>query len=436
MKAKSFFEIVKLNKSDNRYSLYIGLNLNGSDVSDLAIPGGENPDDYHVTLLYGYFEPKGDENDTAVRIQTALEEIKDDIPDRVAFLHEQRFEASESSDKKDVIVARAEGGHLEKVHSELLKELKNNGINVETTFPEYIPHMTLAYIEPGAEYKLRELDHSAAVKDISIDVEKKDSKQTKVIHKTFSEILKFNENHDNLGRFSSGSGGASSGGGFTPAKTIDEAKQYATKSLGMSLVDYSNCGGDVKTANMINEQITKIYEKYPDLKGSVEQITSSSTRDSVILDAHLDGVSGIQSINIGTGCQKGYEEMKKKYEDGVNQGFNPKGTTIESAIWHEYGHIYEYEHTDSYEKLSNRETSKQWLDEAREGQDAHAFSGNISVYAQKNSSEAFAEAFAEYNTSKTCRPEAVKMMEASGVYKPEYSQQDLDDLAFLQSLMS
>lgn len=624
MKAKSFSEIVKLNKSDNRYRLYIGLNLNGSDVSDLAIPGGENPDDYHVTLLYGYFEPKGDEDDTAVRIQTALEEIKDDIPDRVAFLHEQRFEASESSDKKDVIVARAEGGYLEKVHSELLKELKNNGINVETTFPEYIPHMTLAYIEPGAEYKLRELDHSAAVKDISIDVERKDSKthenefkmnksdsdidkfnpyhdslgrfttsgggasfsgtllhgspnkgikefdinragsntgsgekllfftndkqmaddfsyerlpgstkfmnvrgkkgevyrtkvkmkkpldfrnlsdddikaikeldadgiltdkdikmmagmknhgslkagldlrpetlsrlgydgiianagngrtefavidskQTKIIHKTFSEILKFNENHDNLGRFSTGSGGASSGGGFKPAKTMDEAKQYAAKNLGMSLVDYSNCGGDVKTANMINEQITKIYQKYPDLKGSVEQITSSSTRDSVILDAHLDGVSGIQSINIGTGCQKGYEEMKKKYEDGVNQGFNPKGTTIESAIWHEYGHIYEYEHTDSYEKLSNRETSKQWLDEAREGQDAHAFSGNISVYAQKNSSEAFAEAFAEYNTSKTCRPEAVKLMEASGVYKPEYSQQDLDDLAFLQSLMS
>lgn len=208
MKAKSFSEIVKLNKSDNRYRLYIGLNLNGSDVSDLAIPGGENPDDYHVTLLYGYFEPKGDEDDTAVRIQTALEEINDDIPDRVAFLHEQRFEASESSDKKDVIVARAEGGYLEKVHSELLKELKNNGINVETTFPEYIPHMTLAYIEPGAEYKLRELDHSAAVKDISIDVERKDSKTHEnefKMNKSFSEILKFNNNHDHLGRFSSGS---------------------------------------------------------------------------------------------------------------------------------------------------------------------------------------------------------------------------------------
>lgn len=43
-----------------------------------------------------------------------------------------------------------------------------------------------------------------------------DSKQTKIIHKTFSEILKFNENHDNLGRFSSGSGGAATSGGISP----------------------------------------------------------------------------------------------------------------------------------------------------------------------------------------------------------------------------
>lgn len=259
------------------------------------------------------------------------------------------------------------------------------------------------------------------------DIVKLNSEETK--------IEKFNPNHDNLGRFSSGNGGAAASGGFVPAKTMDEAKQYAVKNLGMSYVDYSNCGSDIKTANMINEEITKIYDKYPELKGSVEQITSNPTNDGVLFASHIDGLSGMQSINIGTGCQKGYEEMKKSYEENVDSGFHPKNTTIESAIWHEYGHIYEYDHTDSYEKLRNRESSKQWMNEAREGQDAHVFSGNISIYAQKNSSEAFAEAFAEFNTSKTCRPEARKLMEASGVYKPEYSQQDLDDLAFLQSLM-
>lgn len=251
----------------------------------------------------------------------------------------------------------------------------------------------------------------------------------------FIDLLKFNPNHDELGRFAPSSGGSAANGGFVPAKTMDEAKLYAVKNLGMSHVDYSNCGGDVKTANMINEEITKIYEKHPELKGSVEQITSNPTKEGVLFAAHLEGISGIQSINVGNGCQKGYDEMKKSYEECVKDGFHPKGTTIESAIWHEFGHIYEYEHTDTYEKLGNREMSKQWIDEARGTTDAHVFQNSISGYAAKNTSEAFAEAFAEYNTSKTCRPEAVRLMEAAGVYKPSYSQQDLDDLAFLQSLM-
>ena len=267
MKAKSFFEIVKLNKSDNRYRLYIGLNLNGSDVSDLAIPGGENPDDYHVTLLYGYFEPKGDEDDTAVRIQTALEEIKDDIPDRVAFLHEQRFEASESSDKKDVIVARAEGGYLEKVHSELLKELKNNGINVETTFPEYIPHMTLAYIEPGAEYKLRELDHSAAVKDISIDVERKDSKTHEnefKMNKSDSDIDKFNPYHDSLGRFTTSGGGASFSGTLLHGSPNKGIKEFDINRAG------SNTGSGEKLLFFTNDKQMADDFSYERLPGSTK----------------------------------------------------------------------------------------------------------------------------------------------------------------------
>lgn len=267
MKAKSFFEIVKLNKSDNRYRLYIGLNLNGSDVSDLAIPGGENPDDYHVTLLYGYFEPKGDEDDTAVRIQTALEEIKDDIPDRVAFLHEQRFEASESSDKKDVIVARAEGGYLEKVHSELLKELKNNGINVETAFPEYIPHMTLAYIEPGAEYKLRELDHSAAVKDISIDVERKDSKTHEnefKMNKSDSDIDKFNPYHDSLGRFTTSGGGASFSGTLLHGSPHKGIKEFDINRAG------SNTGSGEKLLFFTNNKQMADDFSYERLPGSTK----------------------------------------------------------------------------------------------------------------------------------------------------------------------
>lgn len=56
-----------------------------------------------------------------------------------------------------------------------------------------------------------------------------DSKQTKIIHKTFSEILKFNENHDNLGRFSSGSSAGAVAASNSPQKAYalsEENKAY------------------------------------------------------------------------------------------------------------------------------------------------------------------------------------------------------------------
>lgn len=248
----------------------------------------------------------------------------------------------------------------------------------------------------------------------------------------FSDVLKYNPNHDELGRFSSGSGGAASAsGGFVPAKTMDEAKIFADKHLGIGYANYSNCGDDMKTVNMINKQIYDVYEKYPELKGSISEITSRQTSEGELFSANHD-FTGRKTLNIGTDCKKGYDELKKSYEDNVENGFHPKGTTIESAVWHEFGHIYEYEHTNTNEQLNNREMSKQWIDEARGNTDTHVFQNSISTYATKNTSETFAEAFAEYNTSKTCRPEASKLMQSSGVAeKPQYSADEEEMLRML-----
>lgn len=208
-----FSNILKQNNKQNTHSLYIGLNLQGGNIADLQIEGGEDPKDYHVTLLWGTFTPRSDIDDTVCRIQSVMDEILSDIPERVFFRYERRFEASESSDGKDVIVAAAAGSILKLVHKDLLKILKKEGLKVETTFPEYVPHMTLAYIDPGAEHELRVLDHSANVKDITVCIKRLDTKEKEYervfVAKSFSELMKFNPYHDRLGRFSGADGAAS-----------------------------------------------------------------------------------------------------------------------------------------------------------------------------------------------------------------------------------
>lgn len=238
-----FSDILKSTKYDpKRYSqsLYIGLNLHGGNVSELAIKGGEDPKDYHVTLLWGLFNPRSDIDDTVCRIQSVMDEIKNDIPKRVVFYHERRFEASESSDNKDVIVASVAGGNLEPVHEKLMAVLKEEGITVEKTFPEYVPHLTLAYIDPGAEHECRVLDHSALVKDITVCIKERDSGEKMyertfdMVAKSFSDILKFNPYHDRAGRFAAANSAASftykPGASTAHSKAIEREKARAAET--------------------------------------------------------------------------------------------------------------------------------------------------------------------------------------------------------------
>lgn len=158
----------KIVKSAPGSVLFIGLKIDGAD--SLAIEGGEKTEDFHVTLAYGYFDRHnlGDEDDIDVRVQHAIDDIRELIPDHIRFDAIGRFNASESSDGKDVIYAQVATGQLEKAHDELLKALKGRGIKLVDTFPEYKPHMTLAFIDPDEDYKLSKIDETGTVRKIMI----------------------------------------------------------------------------------------------------------------------------------------------------------------------------------------------------------------------------------------------------------------------------
>ena len=211
----------QIRKSDRGSVLFIGLKIDGAD--SLAIEGGEPTDDFHVTLAYGYFDRRnlGDEDDIDVRVQHAIDDIRELIPDNIRFDALGRFDASESSDGKDVIYAQVASGQLEKAHDELLKALKGRGIKLEVTFPVYKPHMTLAYIDPEEEHELHEIDETGTVKRIMIGHGLDSTHENNyTVMKTFDEILKFNPYHDARGRFTSANGATS----FT-IRTQDPSKQ-------------------------------------------------------------------------------------------------------------------------------------------------------------------------------------------------------------------
>ena len=176
MGAKTFADILKAVPCEYRKEvtdkmdksvLFIGLKITGAE--SLAIDGREDPEDFHVTLAYGYFD-RGDKKDNTIDeiAQTSVKEIRDLIPDHIHFDTIGRFSASDSSDGKDVIYAQVAAGQLEKAHDGLLNALKKHGIELEDTFPTYKPHMTLAYINPDEEYELSEIDVTGTATKVNI----------------------------------------------------------------------------------------------------------------------------------------------------------------------------------------------------------------------------------------------------------------------------
>ena len=288
------------------------------------------------------------------------------------------------------------------------------------------------------------------------------------IAKTFSELLKFNPYHDRLGRFATADGyatftirtkdpkkqhmadmaiarekeraaaGASAKpkdeNAFTPAKTKAEAMDYAKNKLGIGYADYGNI--DIDTINHINQEITELQKKYPELKEAVSNIAPDNRKG--VYAAAGTGYSGKNTLYIGQGHYgKGIEHLKECYQNDVDSGYHPQNTDYKSIIWHEYGHLLAYQHykTDmgfkakdslgyydgmeyakkvrgrSFEKAVVRDAAKSLKITQKE------LKSRISRYAEKNPAETFAEAFAEFNNSPNPRPECIAMMKAAGILK-------------------
>ena len=222
--------------------------------------------------------------------------------------------------------------------------------------------------------------------------------------------------------------------GFTPAKSKDEAVEYAKSKLGFESANYGKL--DVDTINHVNKEITAIQKKYPELRESVKNIEIDN-RQGVYAAAGAS-ISGKSTLYIGnTQYGKGLEHVKDHYQKDVDSGFHPVGTDYKSVIWHEYGHMFAYTKCKTGMGFAANETLGYWdgVDYAKGIRSRNyekgvlrdaakslkitqkEFKSRISRYAEKNPAETFAEAFAEFNTSANPRPECIALMKAAGILK-------------------
>lgn len=225
---------------------------------------------------------------------------------------------------------------------------------------------------------------------------------------------------------------------FTPAKTNKAATEYAVKELGFEKVSYGS-KLDIDTINHINKQVADIQAKYPHLKGAVQEVkVSSSGKMYACIETDATGRMTLKVSSKLYG--NGLEALEQQYKADCDIGFHPKGTTAKDIVWHEYGHVYAgveikkahgvganetMSYTDynkslkfmSDKRIGSFETQVANKAAKSTGKSVRDLQKGISRYAQKNTKELFAEAFAEFNGSKNPSPECIALMKAAGIFK-------------------
>jgi len=131
----------------------VALRLPQATAKDIAIEGGEPPEQLHVTLAYlgrmSAVAPDG-----LMAAADALSRIATSPILRGVLSGIGRFSATETSDGKDVLVRLVDVPGLTALRAKLIDALKDRDIEVCTEH-DFLPHLTLAYIDPGKQIDLR-----------------------------------------------------------------------------------------------------------------------------------------------------------------------------------------------------------------------------------------------------------------------------------------
>lgn len=129
--------------------VFIGVEIPLAVAKQLTVPDGNPAEDLHLTLAYiGKLSQVQDRLPAIEQVLDSLAPEHDSLRGQVSGTG--RFDASESSDGKDVIYAKVELQGLAELREDLVQRLEAAGVPVSKNH-DFTPHVTLTYIEPGAE---------------------------------------------------------------------------------------------------------------------------------------------------------------------------------------------------------------------------------------------------------------------------------------------
>jgi 2'-5' RNA ligase len=151
---------------DDDPGVMIAVQVPSQVASQLAVPGGNKPEDLHCTLAYlGRLSEVQDLLNRVREVLRATAEYSAPMTGKVNGLG--RFGASESSDGKEVVYATLDCPGLVALRQDLVGMLEAADVEVAKDH-DFAPHITLSYVEPGEEKDISLPDYEVAVGSISL----------------------------------------------------------------------------------------------------------------------------------------------------------------------------------------------------------------------------------------------------------------------------
>jgi hypothetical protein len=193
---------------------------------------------------------------------------------------------------------------------------------------------------------------------------------------------------------------AASAPAFVPAKTVKEAEEYATKTLGVKGINIEVGNESLDAINRVNAGLLRLKSSGEDLSGLKISIKDEKSHHAGRY-LHFKGELSINPKRYG----RTNAEIKEFAEKNFRTGYLSTGD-IDGIVIHEYGHRKHALH------------NKELRDAAREKKIPQAkkniLKRNVSRYSGTNPSEMVAEVFAGLSTGKKYGPKVMTLYKSYG----------------------